>query len=133
MRKSRKVTTSIILPPDVRQVFDKGLLTHPVPDLRDRAADLYSLYHYVKDKLMKKTRNIPNRKAKCEALEKEFLELYGRAITKEEELKGQKKRRTEQPFYSFASIGGKDEEIYNRFRFKRRVWSYTTERKYSKI
>jgi hypothetical protein len=114
-------STISILPPEIKQYFDHYLLVKP-GNLRDNTVILWCLYYYIKNRLMKKAHHDPRWLAKCEKLEKEFLDLYERAIVKEENTKEKNENKTKEPFYRIAGFDRSNETIFKRLRFK----SYST-------
>ena len=91
------ITETVCIPPHIFEYYNQTLLS--TPHYREESKDLKGLYHYIRDKLKPKARKIPERWAKVEKLEKEFLELYERLKKKEEEIKGKASAKTKQPFY----------------------------------
>lgn len=113
-----KVVTSYVIPPRILQYFNSALLSMPTVLLRDSSKDLWAIYQYTVKKLIKKVNNLPQKKAICEQLEKEFLELYELIKEKEEELKTKTEHRTQRPFYRFNGSSRNGERIFRRLTFK---------------
>ncbi len=114
-----KEKSILILPPAVAQNYEAVLLCAPRPDFRDSSRTLERIKKYIIEKLLYRAGSNPIRKALCENLLKEFEELYERAKVKEKELKEKANHFTQRSFYSFKSVGRKDEEFFRRLKFRR--------------
>ena len=102
-----------IAPPTIEQ-FNVNLLSTPMPLFRENTKDLWQMYLYIKTKLMYKARNNPIRLKKCLELEQQFLELYERAMDKEQERKAETTHFTQRPFYGITRTGCKDDKLFDR-------------------
>lgn len=110
-----RITTTICLPPKVTYYFDKMMLSHPC-GFRDTSKLLDRIYTHVRNKLLPRASNSQIRQQKCNQLEQEFLEIYGRIQAKEEELKTKTEHHTKEPFYRFKSVDRESENIFARLR-----------------
>lgn len=119
MECMQTITTISTLPPIITQYFNRLLLATPCPDFKDSSKDLLRVYEYIVKKLLKRAKNIPQRLALCEKLEKEFLDLYVQIKAKEEELKEKTDHITQEPFYRFRGVSRNSKKIFDRLKFKR--------------
>ena len=110
-----------VRPPDIRQYFNKAMLTTPCPKFRESCETLWKIYQRLK-KDWRKVERIPSMLEKCLKLEKEFLEIYERALAKEKECEGKKDHATQAFFYYIERIDREGEEAFRfaKFRPKRR-------------
>lgn len=106
-----------VIPPKISQYFDKTLLSSPGVKFQDDSFTLWSIYTYIKNKLMKRAMNHPIRMKKLKELEEEFLELYERAKKKEKDLEGKAENVTKRPSYRITTAGRNGKEIYGRFKY----------------
>ena len=80
-----QIITITAHPPQVKQFYDSTLLSKPTSKFYDESELLWRVYTYIKLKLSKKSKYHPNSEIKYNQLEREFLELYERAKTKEKD------------------------------------------------
>lgn len=113
-----KVTTTCSIPPPILQCFNACLLSTPAPLLRESSKDLWRVYQYIVNKLQKKCKNLPKKKALFEQLQREFLELYERIKEKEKDLKTDTKHPTQRYFYHFSSPNRNDEKVFRGLMFR---------------
>jgi hypothetical protein len=76
---------------------------------------------------MKKCAKYPEWKRECEQLEKQFLELYERALAKEKDLEAEEGYKTQEPFYYIRLPDKCSDEIltglrYNKFKISNELW-----------
>lgn len=111
------------LPPEIVQHFQATLLSTPTFEFRETSKDVKEFFEYAKSILEKKTRSGRNeiKKRKCQALIKEFGPLYEAIKKKEKELETEKNHVTQMPFYSIGFVDRKNEEVFSRTRFKRKI------------
>jgi len=107
-----------MLPPPILQYFNNLLLSRPMPKFYDDSETLWKIYQYIKSKLFKKAKNCPRRMEKLLILEQQFLEEYGIAKAKEEDIKAKTGKPAKGPFYYIGCITRKNEKIFSRIRFK---------------
>jgi len=100
------------------QNFNSLLLHRTFPDLYDDSERLWKMYLWINNKLKKKCIKDPIRLEKYLKLEKEFLELYGRAKTKEEEFEEEDKRTRFSPFYGFKGNNKRHPKLLDRIKQK---------------
>ena len=112
-----KITTKSVLPPPIVQYYDRVLLSKPYIS-GDCCARLMRIFRWIEGKLAKKISSCPKRRARYLKLEEEFLELYERAKTKEEELEAKGENPTKVPFYRIRGIDKRHERVFDRLRFK---------------
>jgi len=117
------LTITSIIPPQITQYFDSKLLSTPVPNFNDSSQDLWLIYQYIKTKLLKKTKKYPQWEKECLALEKQFMELYERALAKEKEHTEKKTHYTQGSFYRFRSLNKTDDRIFTGLKYRSRRWS----------
>ncbi len=110
------VKTITSLPPLIQEHFSADLLSIPVK-LRDSTETLWKMYVYIKTKLMHKANYNPFWKAKCERLEKEFLELYEQAKAKEKDIKAKTGNEAKEPFYYIGITDRRHENIFKGLRY----------------
>ena len=115
------VTTT--LPPAIIQHFSAKLLSVPCPKFNEDSKDLWIIYQYIKTKLLKKTKKFPQWEKECLALEKQFMELYERALAKEKEHAEKKTHFTQESFYRFADIDRANGKILTGLKFRSKGWS----------
>lgn len=106
------------LHPEIRQYFDRKLLSKPCPKLYDDSSFLWSIYQYIVLKLKKKCNNHPNRLTHFQKLEYQFLELYERAKAKEKELKEETGYAGKGPFYFISETSECHPYLFARLRGK---------------
>jgi hypothetical protein len=105
-----------VLPPQIKQFFDKNLLSKDSPEFRDSCKVIWRVYLYIKNRLRKKVDNDPIRLNKYLELEKQFLELYERTKAKEEERKIEEGHHTQEPFYYFRKTNGNYQWLFDRLK-----------------
>ncbi len=110
------ITSTCFLPPLIMQSFNSTLLSTPFPG--DNLQRLWRIYLYINKKLMQKSHHDPIWKKKCEQLEKEFLELYERTKTKEENIETKTKNKTKEPFYFIEIPNRSHQNIFEGLRYK---------------
>lgn len=104
------IETTISLPPPILQYLSKTLLYIPTAKFCDDCETLDKIYTWLKKELGYKFNS------KCFELEKEFLELYGRTITKEKELKEKTGRPIFRPLYYFKGPNRNYKTVLGRVR-----------------
>lgn len=116
----------VVLPPQIVQLFDSKLLCRPAPKLRDWSGTFEDMWKEIL-KLWKRIENNPIRKARCEQLRAEILELYERVKVKEKERESQKDHKTQEFGYHVAVPKGLAEDVYARLRIGRKTGSFRHE------
>lgn len=105
--------------PQVSLIFDKKILyTHK--KFSEDSETLAKIYHYIKNRLDKKPFNDVNRLENFLKIEREFLQLYERAVAKEKEVGSKGKNKTQRPFYIIEGIDPRYETIFRGLRHKSR-------------
>ena len=110
---------SSALAPEIIQYFNIKLLSRPAVKFCDDAERLWWIYEWIEKKLSKKAMKHEGTRLKYERLKKQFLELYERAKTKEDELEKSGKK---QDFFAYIYIGDADRrhrELFKRIKWKR--------------
>ena len=93
--------------------LSKDLLSHPIPKLKDDSETLWKMYQYIQSRINKK------RFANCKTLqplEDKFMELYGRAKTKEIDNEKEDKKSKCGTFYFINMPNQCDRYIFMRLR-----------------
>lgn len=98
----------------------------PAPKLRDWTGTFEVMWTEAL-KLWKRIENNPHKKARCEALKREILELYERAKIKEKERESQTDHETQEFGYHVAIPKGLAEDVFARLRFGRKSGSFRHE------
>jgi hypothetical protein len=114
------------LPPPIEQFFNRLLLSAPAPLFRDSSQTIDLMLKEV-NKLWKRLDCNPLRKARCEALKQEILELYERAKIKEKEREGQTYHKTQEFGYHVALPKTLDRDVYARLRIRRKGGAFKHE------
>jgi hypothetical protein len=100
--------------------FNKDLLSMPMPKFHDDCEVLWRVYQNIKQELWR-WENHPKFLEKCKKLEEGFLELYGRAKTKEEIKSKDRENKTQKPFYYVSVSDRLHNEIFRRLRYRRKT------------
>lgn len=108
-----------ILSPEITQILDKNLLSKPTIKFYDDCERIWKIFQYIERKLKKKCKNHPEMLQKYLKLQQEFMELYERAKTKEDEYEKKKGKPFGQPFHYFKYTDKRYKEIYSGLRFKK--------------
>lgn len=117
------ITTVVILPPQIRQIFDNHLLSKS-HKLQDDSNDLFNFYSYVKTYCDKKLSvNMSDKKQKCDKLLKEFLIIYERIKEKEKNQNPKEKNITQGPLYFLQGSSSISHQILYRSRRKWKSFS----------
>lgn len=111
------------LHPLILQMFNPKLLSTPAPRLRDWSGTFEYMWKEAMT-LWGKIENNPQKKARCEKLKGEILELYERAKIKEKEREGQTNHKTQRFGYHIAISQGMARDIYTRLMFRRKSGCY---------
>lgn len=116
------------------QSFDSALLSRPMPKFCDDSETLWQIYIYIKEMLSYKCRYNKIRMNKLELVSKEFLELYGRAKTKEIEFEKETGKSFQGPSDYFFYTGRNNKKVFSKIRSRGKTLSYSDEfRKNHKI
>ena len=99
-------------------MFDRDLLSRPVPNFYDDSETLWKIYQYINRKLYKKCMRCPIRMKKFDSLLNEFLELYGRAKAKEIEFEEKNGESFQRPFDYFRLSGRNNKGIFIKIKFR---------------
>ncbi len=127
-----EIVSEPIFVPEIDMKFSKDILSRPTPKLREDSDTLWKSWLYI-ESLWKKLDNQPVKRAKCEELKKQFMELYERAKAKEKERETEKTHPTQIPFYFIGSIGEKDEEAFRCTKYRWHIPTIQASRRYGKI
>lgn len=111
-------STITSIPPEITQYYNRLLLTISCPLLRDSSKDLWKVYEYIVDRLMRKTKNLKKKNALCNQLREDFTNLYVKITQKEKELETKTNHPTKRPFYCITITRRNVEEIFRRLRAK---------------
>lgn len=111
-----QIITITSLPPQVKQFYDSILLSKPTSKFYDDSELLWRVYTYIKLKLSKKSKYHPNSEIKYNQLEKEFLELYERAKTKEKDYERETGNQGQKFFYYIIITDRSHSKIFERLR-----------------
>jgi hypothetical protein len=106
------------IPLSIHQYFSSKMLSLPCPKLRDDSETLRRVYLWIKTKLMKKCAKYPEWKRECEQLEKQFLELYERALAKEKDLEAKEGYKTQESFYWITISDRRSDNIFRRLKLE---------------
>ena len=117
------IETIACVAPIIRQLFDRALLSHPAPKLRDSLLTFDRMWAQAL-KLWYKLDANPQRKARCDKLKEEILELYERAKIKEEECESQKGHKTQEFGYHVSVPQGLAQDVHGRLAFGRKDGSF---------
>lgn len=93
--------------PQIKQWFDKSLLSTPFLSFCDDSKTLYRIYKYIRSCLRDR-----HNKKKFEELEKEFLELYERSKIKENELEEKTGSSSKEPLYLFRETNKRKPRLF---------------------
>ena len=110
--------TTSILPPDMKQYFDRMLLAQPCPG--DYATDLWNIWKYVEANVWKKLEKTPGKKRKCEELKRQFMELYDQIKAQKENPKTKTKNKAEMPMYYIEFARRCDRHLFGRLKYRGR-------------
>ncbi len=110
--------TISIIPPKILEYFDRLLLSRPTAKFCEDSDTLYRIYQYIKLKLQKKTYHCPIQDKKFIEMEMEFLNLYGRAKTKEDEYKEKTGESLRQPFDYFRSTPRRHKGVFDGIKYR---------------
>lgn len=114
--------TVYILPPEVKQFFDKHLLSKPWPTFGDTLETFWSIYLYISRNLMRKACYNNSRYENAIKLEQEFLKLYEQAAAKEKYLEAKTSNKAQRPFTYVTGFGKGNETIFRKL--KQRSYGY---------
>ncbi len=117
-----KVTTTTVLPLQIKQSFNSLLLTMPCPKFGDDDEDLLNIMAYIEKMLWKKLGNTLAKKLKCENLRQEFKETYEK-IRKKKESQTENENASKMSFYMLRNTGGRRLELLFRLKRKARTLS----------
>lgn len=109
-----KIISTISLPPEIIQSFNKKLLSFPHPHFKDDEKDIFKILLYVHKKLWHKLDKCPSKKKECEKLIKE-IRFYYEQIKKEKNKKTTSENLTERPFYHLECTKRSHTEILQRY------------------
>lgn len=104
--------------PMIRQSLSADLLNAPMPKFCDDSDTLYRIYQYIKRKLQRKTYRFPHQDMKFIEMEREFLDLYGRIKTQEDEFKEKTGKSFQEPFDYFRHSPKRYKGVYDKIRFR---------------
>ena len=109
------------LTPGIRQYFNADLLSTPMINFGENSQVLLKIWNIIKKKMIKilSYRISDSEFDRLIKMEKEFKEKYEWITKKEEELKAEKRHRTQKPFYYFTMPSKRDGLIYKRLKYKR--------------
>ena len=111
-------TVSVSLP-HIFEYLDPLLLSKPCPKFGEDCETLWRVYQYILRKLKPKARGNLAWLENIEKLEKEFLEIYERAKTKENELKKTHGKSFPPPGLYFEGSHRRVPRIYQKIRYSR--------------
>ncbi len=114
------------IPPEIISMFDKNLLSKPMPKFGEDSEDLLKMWLYIERRLKKKTRRSPQCYEQFMKLENQFKDLYERVKAKEEDLKAEAKNHFPRPFNYFDSSYRRHPKILDRLR--KAKYKFTIER-----
>jgi hypothetical protein len=118
-----RIETTCILSPIIKQYFNPKLLSVPTTKLRDWTGTFEIMWKEVL-KLWSKLDNNPQRKARCESLKEEILQLYERAKIKEKEREAEKNHKTQEFGYHVAVPTSLDRDVHARLAIGRKRGSF---------
>ena len=129
------LTTISSLPPEIKESFNKDLLSTPMR--HGEGTSTFEMMLQEALKLWYKLDASPLKKARCEALKIEIMEVYEHAKEKEKELEGKTHHKTKEFGYFVAVPKGMAEDIYQRLKYKRKKgrfkYKYRDDNAFSKI
>lgn len=112
--------------PDIKQYYDTNLLLRQMSKFSDDLETIMEMYRYIEKLMIKKIGRLHihnlNTLEKFQKIEQEFLEIYERQKTKEENSTEKAKNKTQEPFYSLRNSERCNKKLLHRLRlFKYRV------------
>lgn len=105
------------LAPEIKQYFDRLLLSTPCPKFNDDISRINRMFKYIENKLLRRCKD-EYQKREIEELLKQYREKHGRIVKKEKDLETEERHATKEPFYNFTMPSKRDGFIFNRLRFK---------------
>jgi len=121
-----------VLPPSIKKFFSKDLLKAPYPGFYDSCITIQKMLNKVL-KIWHKLDSNSIRKARCEKLKQEILNLYERAKIKEKERESETDHKTKEFGYSFAGNKRISGDIYWRLKFGRKKGAHSFNRRNNEI
>jgi hypothetical protein len=120
------VETTRLFPPLVIENFSAALLNAIMPKLGDSCDTFERMWRRALELWHKLDAN-PKRKARCEQLKEQILELYERAKIKEKEREAEEDHKTQKFGYYVAHPQGLADDVLARLMFERKSGSYKHE------
>lgn len=114
------INTKYCLPPEIIQYYDRRLLTGTA-FFCDSLKDVWLIYEYVRVKLWHKAKEGTKRKEKIKHEERIFLEVYGKAKAKKEEVEKASGKPFERPFDYFDTSEFRHPKLFKKIKRKARM------------